>query len=157
MKALITVKFTVPSGYQPGDYVQLYGNGGSGDIDWNTPVDNNKYNLFPDGAGIYGWGHMPWGHFFWGHAYCTGTPGWGHMPWGHFPWGYGAVTIQAQAEVSECGDYKFGFKCFDKLGNLHTGTPEEVAVYIHIAPDAPTGLKKYSYNKTTDILVLDAA
>lgn len=24
--------------------------------------------------------------------------------------------------VDECGDYKFGFKCFNGLGNEHTGT-----------------------------------
>jgi len=157
MKAQITIEFVVPAGYQPGDYARLFGNGGDGNIDWNNPVNNEVFELFGDGAGIYGWGHAPWGHFAWGHAHSVKTPGWGHMPWGHFPWGYGTAVIYAQLTINECGDYKFGFKCYDSLGNLHTGTPTEVQAVIHIAPDAPTGLKKSSYNKTTDILILEAA
>ena len=156
-KAQVTIQFTVPAEYQPGDYAKLHGNGGAGSIDWNNPVNNEQFDLFPDGAGIYGWGHMPWGHFAWGHAHSQRTPGWGHMPWGHFPWGYGTPTIRAQVIVTACGDYKFGFKCYDALGNAHTGTPEEADAIVHIAPDAPTGLKKNSYNKTTDVFVLDAA
>ncbi|MHC4398022.1 MAG: hypothetical protein ACYS1A_20455 [Planctomycetota bacterium] len=82
--------------------------------------------------------------------------GWGHLPWGRFPWGHGTGVIRATHQVSECGEYKYGFKCYDKLGNLHTGTPEEATASVHIAPPAPSGLKKNSYNKDTDILVLDA-
>ena len=60
--------FVVPKGYNPGDYAQLHGNGGSGSVDWNNPLTDTVYDLFPNGAGIYGWGHAPWGHFRWGHA-----------------------------------------------------------------------------------------
>jgi len=157
MTALITVQFVVPAGHVPGDYARLHGNGGSGDIDWDTPATNAVYDLFPSGAGIYGWGHAPWGHYRWGHGHSMRTLGWGHLPWGHYPWGHGSALIAATYEASACGEYKFGFACYDKAGNLHEGAPEEVAVHVHIAPDAPTGLKKSSYNKDTDVLVLDAA
>ena len=63
MRALVTIQFIVGLGYLRGDYARLHGNGGSGDIDFNTPVNNEVYDLFPDNAGIYGWGHAPWGHF----------------------------------------------------------------------------------------------
>lgn len=157
MSALITIEFAVPVGYNDGDYAKLHGNGGSGDIDWNSPISEEIFNLFPRGAGIFGFGHAPWGHFRWGHAHSMRTPGWGHLPWGHFPWGHGTALITATYEVDDCGAYKFGFACYDKLGNLHVGSPEEVTVNVHIAPAAPTGLKKNSYDKATDILVLDAA
>ena len=157
MSAIITIEFIVPVGYEQGDYAILHGNGGDGDIDWDNPVDNNIYDLFPDGGGIFGWGHAPWGHFRWGHAHSKRTAGWGHLPWGHFPWGHGTGVIRAAQQVDYCGDYKYGFKCYDKLGNLHTGTPEEASVSVHIAPPAPTGLKKNSYDKDTDVLVLDVA
>lgn len=62
--------------------------------------------------------------------------------------------IQAGHEVGNCGDYKFAFACYDRLGNQHKGTPEEATAVVHIAP---TGLKKNSYNKDTDVLVLDVA
>jgi len=157
MIAIITIKFCVPVGHLPGDYAMLHGNGGSGAIDWNTPISNQIFDLFPKGAGIYGYGHAPWGHFRWGHAHSMGTAGYGHLPWGHFPWGHGTAVITAQYRATECGAYKFGFKCYDKLGNAHEGTPDEVTVDVHVAPPAPGGLKKVSYNKNTDLLILEAA
>lgn len=157
MSVLITIQFAVPVGYSLGDYAMLHGNGGSGDIDWNTPLSGEKFELFPNAAGIFGWGHTPWGHSRWGRAHSMRTPGWGHLPWGHSPWGHGTSVITARYEAMSCGDYKFGFACYDKLGNLHEGTAEEVTVPVHIAPPAPNGLKKNSYDKDTDILVLDAA
>lgn len=157
MSAIITVWFAVPAGYQPGDYAHLHGNGGSGVIDWDTPINNTIYQLFPDGAGIYGWGRAPWGHFPWGRGFSMRTAGWGHLPWGRFPWGHGTAIIQAQVQVETCGDYKFGFAVYDKLGNEHEGTPDEEEIEVHISPPAPAGLKKNSYNKDTDVLVLDVA
>ena len=156
-KARITVRFIVSSGYQSGDYARLCSNGGSGEVDYENPVTNEIYELFPNGAGIYGWGFAPWGNHPWGCAYSMGCNGWGYLPWGYCPWGYGTAVIEAEYDVTRCGDYKFAFACYDKLGNLHEGTPDEVTVYVHLAPDAPTRLTKESYNKTTDVLVLNAA
>ena len=157
MSAIITIEFVVPPGYQQSDYARLHGNDGDGDIDWDNPVDNNIYELFPAGAGVFGFGHAPWGHFRWGHAESLRTAGWGHLPWGRFPWGHGTGVIRATHQVDVCGEYKYGFKCYDAPGNLHVGAPEEASVSVHLAPPAPTGLKKNSYNKDTDVLVLDAA
>jgi len=157
MSASITISFTVTSGYNLGDYVQLHGNGGSGSVDWDTPLTEKQYNLFPNGAGRFGWGHFPWGHAPWGHGQSLRTAGWGHLPWGHFPWGHGATIIEASTIVTGCGSYIFGFKGYDQAGNAHTGTPDEITVPVHIAPAQPTPLEFNSYNKTTNILTLDAA
>lgn len=157
MSAKVTIKFVVPAGYQQGDYARLHGNSGSGEIDWDTPVLQEKFDLFPSGAGIFGWGHAPWGHSPWGHPFSMRTLGWGHLPWGKFPWGHGTAVITAEVDIFECGAYKFAFACYDSLGNIHEGTPEEVTLHIHIAPPVPTGLKKVSYNKDADVLILEAA
>jgi len=157
MSARITISFTVPIGHRPGDYAQLHGNGGLGDIEWDTPVNNERQDLFPGGAGIFGYGHAPYGHFRYGHAHSTGTVGYGHNSYGHFPYGHGATELTFHADVTVCGSYKFGVKCFDAAGNAHDGTPDIETLDIHIAPSAPTGLKLNDYNKTTDILTLDAA
>ena len=157
MPAKITIQFVVPIGYLQGDYAKLCSNGGSGSIDWNDSVNNDIYELFPNGAGIYGWGHAPWGHFRWGHGHSMRTPGFGHLPWGHFPWGHGTALIMAIHRVTSCGEYKYGFALYDEYGNLHEGTPDEETLNIHIAPPAPTRLTKTSYDKETDILVLSAA
>lgn len=157
MSARITIIWAVPVGYQPGDYAMLYGNGGSGDIDYDAPLTPEKYQLFPDNGGIFGWGQAPWGQFPWGYGWSARVPGWGQLPWGQFPWGYGTALITVKYDVSVCGEYKFALKVFDKLGNPSSGTPEELEASVHIAPPAPTGLNKNSYDKDTDILILDAA
>jgi len=157
LSAKITIRFIVPAGYSDTDYAQLHGNGGSGAIDWDTPLNTRDYDLFPGGAGIFGWGGAPWGHFRWGHSHAMQTPGWGFQPWGRFPWGHGTGIIEATVTVHYCGDYKFALACYDQAGNGHEGSPQELEVTIHIAPPTPTGLTKTSYDKDTDILVLDAA
>ncbi|HBR19830.1 MAG TPA: hypothetical protein DD726_06390 [Phycisphaerales bacterium] len=159
MSARITIIWAVPAGYSEGDYAMLFGNGGGEGvgIDYDTPLTNEKFLLFPDGGGIFGWYHAPWGHFAWGHAWATRVAGWYHLPWGHFPWGFGSTIITVLYDVEVCGEYKFALKVFDKLGNANTGSPEELEASIHLAPPAPTGLKKNSYDPDTDILVLDAA
>lgn len=157
MSANITIDFAVPVGHEQDDYALLHGNGGTGDIDWENPLDNTQHDLVPHGTGIYGWGHAPWGRFRWGRAHSMRSPGWGGLPWGRFPWGHGTALVRAEHKVDRCGDYKFAFACYDALGNQHEGSPEEAVAVVHIAPPAPTGLKKNSYNKDTDVLVLDVA
>lgn len=157
MSAIVTVEFVVPVGYLEGDYAKLYGNNGSGDIDYDTPLNNDIFPLFPNGAGIFGFGHAPFGHFRFGHGHSMRAAGFGHLPFGHFPFGHGSDYIRAKHKIYTCGRYKYAFVCYDEFDNQHTGTPEEVELEIHIAPPVPTGLKKNSYDKDTDILILDVA
>jgi len=156
MTALVTIEFIVPAGYRRGDYAKLHGNGGDGDIDWNNPLSDMAYELFPNGAGIFGFGLAPFGHHRFGRAHSMRTSGFGRLPFGRHPFGHGTGVVTVTHEVDECGEYEFGLACFDELGNLHVGSPEEASLSIHLAPDAPAGLKKDSYDKDTDVLVLDA-
>jgi len=157
MSALVTIEYIVPAGYEQGDYAKLHGNGGVGPVDWNNSVSDVVYDLFPNGAGIFGFGHAPFGHHRFGHAHSMRTSGFGRLPFGHHPFGHGTGVVTATYEVEDCGDYKFGLACYDEIGNAHVGTPEEAALEIHLASSVPTGLKKYSYDKDTDVLILDVA
>ena len=157
MSAEVTIRLTVPAGYSNGDYARLCGNGGSGNIDYDNPLTREKIELFPNGAGIYGWYHTPWHKFPWYHGQSVNCPGWYNQSWYHFPWYHGTAEIEVKYTVESCGEYKFALKAFDSLGNPHVGTPEEESLPIHIAPAAPGGLKKNSYDKATDILILDVA
>ncbi len=147
MKAIVTILWAIPTGYQPGDYARLYGNGGAGDIDYNTPLTNEKFDLFPDGGGLLGFGLAPFGNFPFGRGVAARCPGFGCLPFGSFPFGHGTTLIKAQLTINQCGEYKFAFKVFDKAGNANSGTPQELTADIHLAPPAPSGLKKISYNK----------
>ena len=155
--ALITTSFVVPAGYAEGDYALLHGNAGSGDVDWDKPLSSEQLSLFPNGAGIYGFGRAPFGRHRFGRGHSMNCQGFGHIPFGKGPFGHGTGIVEAEYEADQCGDYLFGLACYDSLGNAHEGTPEETEVEVHVAPDAPTGLVKNSYDKDTDVLVLDAA
>jgi len=157
MSAKITILWAVPSGYQPGDYARLYGNGGSGDIDYDNPITNNTFQLYPNNGGLLGWYHLPWYHFPWYHGAASRCNGWYHLPWYHFPWYHGTTVLAIERTVEFCGNYKFAFKISDKLGNEDVGTPEILTATIHVAPPAPTGLKKGTYDKDADVLILEAA
>ncbi|MGD0077029.1 MAG: hypothetical protein ABSB91_00225 [Sedimentisphaerales bacterium] len=158
MSANITLQFVAPFDSQPGDYAELCGNGGAGDIDYEAPLlGGRRFDLCPQGGGVYGWGFAPWGDFPWGDCLAVRCLGWGELPWGFFPWGYGGILIEAIVKVDFCGDYKFAFAAFDSLDNPDVGDPEEITVEVHTAPPTPTGLRKVSYDPDTDILVLEAA
>jgi hypothetical protein len=156
MSAVITISFYVPSGFMPGDYVKLHGNNGDGDIDWDTPLIDSPIDLFPDGAGVLGFGWTPFGSTPFGRPDSVQIAGWGQQPFGAVPFGYGATKISVKVTVYASGDYKFGFASYDAAGNKHSGSPEEITVPVCIAPPAPTGLRRNSYDKDTDVLVLDA-
>jgi len=155
--AVAAIKFVVPAGYAEGDYAILHGNGGSGDVDWDNPLSQAEYALFPNGAGLYGFGRAPFGHHRFGRGHSMRCAGFGHVPFGKGPFGHGTGIVDAVSEVSECGTYKYGLACYDSLGNAHEGVPEETELEVHIAPDAPTGLVKNSYDQEADVLILDAA
>jgi len=157
LSAKATIKWPVPAGYDPGDYAKLCSNGGAGSIDYDTPVDNAIYELFPNGGGIFGFGLAPFGSFPFGLPYSMRTSGFGTAPFGSFPFGLGCTIIEAADTVYTCGSYNYGFACYDQHGNQHEGTPDEETIHMHFAPDAPDELKKYSYDKATDILILEAA
>jgi hypothetical protein len=154
MAVLIKIRFCAPPTAVEGDYVQLHSNGGSGAIDWDTPVDAKKYPLCPGGAGSFGGGLGPCGLEPAGRCWSYLTVGCGLAPAGLAPAGLGAVVIEALAIADACGDWLFGFKGYDVLGNPHTGTPEEITVAVHVTPPAPLGLKLVSYTPATDVLVL---
>jgi len=157
MRAKATIKFVVPVGYEPGDYARLHGNGGSGDIDFDNPLTDRILDLFPNGAGIYGFGLTAFSRHRFGKAQAMRTQGFGQLPFGYAPFGFGTNVIEATDEINECGAYKYALVCYDQAGNEDNGDPEQATLHIHIAPDYPDQMKKYSYNKTTGVLILAAA
>ena len=157
MAAIVSIQLAVPVGHSAGDYCKLHSNGGAGDMDWDSPVSARQIPLFPGGAGIFGWRHGPWRKFPWRHGFSMRCAGWRHLPWRHFPWHYGTAIVTSTNRVTDCGDYLYAFAAYDQAGNPHQGTPDEAAVYIHIAPAKPAALKKGTYNKDTDVLMLEVA
>jgi hypothetical protein len=154
MPATITIQLIVPLTAIPGDYAMLYANGGDGAMDWDSPVDSERLDLFPGGNGILGFGLAPFGLHSFGLPLSVGTQGFGLAPFGLHPFGLGATVITKQVSVADCGDWLFGFKTFDAAGNPNTGTPGSASAAVHITPAAPLGLTTVSYDPTTGNLTL---
>lgn len=154
-EAIITIRFAVPLDHLPGDYAVLYSNGGAGDIDWTQPHSSEQLDLFPGGAGNYGFGMAPFGLSPFGMPDSRDVLGFGQTPFGMSPFGIGCVVIARTVRISECGEWKFALKCFDAAGNAHEGTPNEATVSVHVAPPRPQGLRFKSYDPATDVLVLE--
>lgn len=154
MNAMVTIQFIPGIDYKKGDYAILCGNAGEGDIDFDIPL-SEEIPLFPNGCGIFGFGHQPFGKSRFCRPFSNGPLGWLHLPFCKGPFALGSALIEAKVQVESCGNYKYAFKVFDSTGNENEGAPEEVELAIHIAPPAPdTALKKYSYDKDTDVLIL---
>ena len=152
----IVLTVPVATTYDPGDYMRLFWNGGTGAIDWDTPPDDKRYELYQDDAGYFGWGHQTWGHFNWGHAQARNVPGWGHFPWGHIPWGHGSGILKFTSNIKDPGYYAFGFITFDEAGNSDAGARVSDAVTVSLTPETPTALRRVSYDATADVLTLAA-
>jgi len=155
--ARVTISLAVPAGYKDGDYARLHSNSGgipAGSMDWDNPVSSRQIPLFPGGAGIYGWRHVPWRHFPWRRGFAMRAVGWHHLPWRHFPWHYGTAFLQITDRVTDCGDFIYALAAYDKAGNAHEGTPDQASLSIHIPPDPPAALTKAAYDKDTGLLTL---
>lgn len=139
MTTRVTIQFAAPATARPGDVVVLHSNAGvDGDpIDWETPHDATQHPLCPDRAGLYGYGHGSFGHSPFGRAGAQGTPGYGHGLFGHGAYGHGTTVVTASIAISGCGEFLFAFAAYDAAGNLHEGSPEELAVSIHQPPEPP--------------------
>jgi len=156
MSATVTIDFLAPADAAPGDYAQLFSNGGDGAIDYDTPADAMRYDLAPNGARTLGFGEGPYGLMPFGDAVAAGLLGYGEGPYGVMPFGGGCLTVRIEHRVDRCGAYRCAVRTFDALGNPQPDPCEELPLPIHIAPPAPTARPtKVSYNRATDVLVLN--
>jgi len=157
MSCWVNILLPVPPGYRPGDYARLCWDAGSGAVDYANPISTEKMELFPNNCGIHGFGTAPIDKGPFGSAVCIGTPGWASLPFGCSPFGLGTCLLRARYRVTACGSYKFGLAVYDSAGNRHSGSSAEIAVTVHTAPPAPSGLRKVSYNPATGNLILAVA
>jgi hypothetical protein len=157
MACWVNITLAVPPGYRPGDYARLCWDAGTGTVDYANPVSTEKIELFPNRCGAFGYGLAPYGKGPYGHAVVVNALGYAKLPYGRAPYGRGTCLLRARYRVTACGSYKFGLAVYDAAGNRHSGSSAEIAVTVHTAPPAPTGLRKVSYNPATDVLILAVA
>ena len=65
------------------------------------------------------------------------------------------TTITVHAEVNTPGTWTFGVRTFDSLNNAQVAATTEESQFVDLVPQAPPIMIVSSYNKTTDILILN--
>jgi len=155
VSATIAIEFLSPPDAAPGDYAQLFANGGDGEVDYDTPADALRYDLAPNGARSLGFGEGAFGLMPFGDAQSAGLLGFGEGPFGLGPFGAGSLTVRIVHLVDHCGDWLFAVKAFDSLGNPQADPCEELPLSIHIGPPPPAiRPTKLSYDRAADVLIL---
>jgi len=130
--------------------LELYGNGGSGEIDyseaivtqpvWANPLDKWGFGLEAFGEGDFGYSG-------------TGAVGWGLGSFGVGEFGFDADELMLTTGALSAGEYQFAVRLVDEFGNWEEGETELFTIGIDPVPEQP-GLRIASYDDVNDELVL---
>ncbi len=135
-----------------GATVNVYYNAGSGEIDYDKPLNDSPIRLWPcwqdkAGLGMSGFGR---GDFGYDSAAAVGL---GRGSFGHGQFGLDADVVEWTGPVSAMGVYRFGVKVFDEAGNQSSASETGEVTVIPAARPAEK-LSVSSFNKQTNELVL---
>ncbi|MCB9849130.1 MAG: hypothetical protein H6817_00325 [Phycisphaerales bacterium] len=150
------VRFVVPrlATYASDAAVELYGDLGSGAIDFDHPLPPGRVRLWPVAAGG---GHLAVGHLVARHLDAVDIDG--HLAGGHL----GANHLDpVEAVVVESPRYVFGrfrhaLRMFDGVGNVSTDTPVVFSHTVNSAPRAPGDLHRVGYDAESGVMTFSFA
>jgi hypothetical protein len=138
-----------------GSSAQVYFDGGSGEIDYGSPINDLPVRIWParqDKNGL-GMSEFGLGEFGYDSAAAIGF-GKGNFGWGQF--GLDADSIKWVSQPLERGTYKFAVKVVDENGNESVGSEVDEVVVIP-APRPAGEVNVFSFDKQTNELVLEAS
>jgi hypothetical protein len=132
--------------------VDIYFDNGTGQIDYNNPINITSIRIWPawqDKAGL-GMSQFGLSDFGWDSAAAVGF---GNGNFGHDQFGLDADTINWTSSPLSWGTYKFGVKVRDASGRQSTSS-ETGPITVTPAARPAEGLIVSSFNKQTNQLVL---
>jgi len=130
---------------------QIYFDNGTGQIDYDSPLDDLPIRIWPSWQDKAGFGLSRFGAGDFGYDSAAAV-GCGVGCFGRGQFGLGADTIEWVSRLLEAGVYKFAVGIIDKAGNKKTSEAGQVTV---IPPaKAAEGLGISSFNRQTNQLVL---
>lgn len=145
-----SVRILIPrkTEYRAGDAFDVFGNGGSGAIDFLNPLTSRKLMLWPESAERRG--HLLDGHLTMKHL--DGIRPDGHLDGIHLN---DRFLMPAGARLVEVGRYVFGrfdhaVRLYDRFGNTHVQTPVTLSTVINSSPSAPERLTAQSHDAGSD-------
>jgi hypothetical protein len=130
---------------------QVYFDNGTGEIDYDHPLNENPIEVWPNWQYKTGYGMSCFGFSDFGYDSAAAVGfGIGNLGQGQF--GIDADTIEWVSEQMKIGIYKFAVKIFDEAGNESSSETEEITVIPAAKPAEQLDIS--SFDKQTNQLVL---
>ena len=138
-----------------GAVAQIYSDNGTGQIDYDTPINDLPIYIWPSWQDKTGFGASDFGESDFGYDGAAAV-GFGVGYFGYGWYGQDADTIEWVSKSFGAGVYKFAVKIFDQLGNV-SGAAETGEVVVIPAATPAESLSVSSFDKQANQLVLTIA
>jgi hypothetical protein len=135
-----------------GSIIQIYSDRGSGEIDYENPINAEPIRVWPSVFEKSGFGTSRFGEGDFGYDSAAAI-GFGRGDFGCGEFGLDADAIEWISETLPAGSYKFAAKVFDSAGRQSVAT--ETQPFVVIPPPKPAeDLNVSSFDKQTNTLIL---
>lgn len=135
-----------------GSVAQIYFDNGTGEIDYENPLNDSPIRLWPVWQDKAGLGQSKYGFSDFGYDSAAAI-GFGKGSFGYGQFGLDADTIEWVSRQMPTGVYRFAVKVISENGN-ESSVSETGDVAVTLAAKPPEGLNVSSFDKQTDQLVL---
>ncbi len=137
-----------------GATAQIYFDNGSGEIDYNTPLNNVPIKVWPVWQDKAGFGMSRFGASDFGYD-SSAAVGFGRGGFGNGQFGIDADTFEWVSASMQSGVYKFAVKIIDKAGNESSSETDPITVIR--AARAAERMSIVSFDKQINQLVLSVS
>ena len=148
----VTISMLRSQDLPPDATVRIYYNNGTGDIDYEIPLNDSPIRLWPAWQDKAGFGMSRFGAGDFGYDSAAAV-GFGKGSFGNGGFGLDADTIDWISPTLTAGVYKFAVVVTDSAGNQSSAVETEPVTVTPAARPAEK-LEIYSYDKQTNELVL---
>ncbi|UCF43861.1 MAG: hypothetical protein JSV99_02750 [Planctomycetota bacterium] len=135
-----------------GATVQLYSDGGSGEIDYNSPLNDSPVRVWPAWQDKTGFGMARFGTSDFGFD-GSAAVGFGKGVFGRGEFGFDADVLEWTSPLLETGIYKFAVKVTDE-GGSESGVSETGQLTVIPAARPAERMSIFSFDKQENQLVL---
>ena len=137
-----------------GSTVQVYSNGGSGEVDYDNPLNDLPIRVWPVWQDKAGFGMSRFGVSDFGYD-AAAAVGFGKGGFGQGQFGLDAGSFEWTSPLLKAGVYKFGVKVTDEVDNESSSETGQVTVIPAARPAEEVTVS--SFDKQTNQLVLSVS
>ncbi len=147
----VSIRILRSQGLPAAAQVNIYSDGGTGEVNYEQPMDEQPVNVWAAWQDKAGFGMVRFGHGDFGFD-SAAARGFGKGYFGRGQFGLDADAIEWTSAPLEVGTYRFGVKFFDEYGNGSEAS--ELEVTINPAARPVERLEVVSFDRSANRLVL---